>query len=121
MRGVIAAILFLATLSGVSAFVMIDGFYSSEYAFPDSFVEASASIDLEDHGIDDNLKVVFTIPELGVRASKGPFDPEDLRDVYVYRSLDIPWDAEPGEYVVRMTVTDDDGNKRIKHRFIEIE
>ena len=103
------------------AFVSVDSWYTPRDAFADSFVETDVNLDIEDLESDDERKVVFTIPELDVRASAGYFDPVSLRHASVRRTLWLPDDAEPGEYVIRMTVYDEDGRRHVRHRFVEIE
>lgn len=122
MRGVvITAIALLLAVTSASAFVIVDHWYASPQAFSGGFVSNSVTLDIKDLDPDPNLKVSFVILELGVRSVKGPYNPSGLLHTTVHRSLEIPYDAEPGEYVVRMYITDKHGNKRIKHRFIEIE
>lgn len=105
--------------SGASAFVMIDNWFVSDLS--EGSVDTSLNLDIEDLPSDEDIKVIWTIPELDIRVSKGPYDPIDLRHARIARSFEIPWDAEPGEYVVRLTITDSEGNKRIRHRFVEVE
>ena len=122
MRGiVVTAIALLLAVTSASAFVMIDHWYASPQAFTGGFVSNSVTLDIKEVDPNPNLKVAFTIPELGVRSVRGPYNPSGLLYTTVHRSLEIPYDAEPGEYVVRIYITDKHGNKRIKHRFIEIE
>jgi len=64
----------------------------------------------------DGGKVVVSIPELGLRASKR-IDFEDKRESKSVM-LDIPEDVS-GEYYVRIVVTTDDV-KRVRHRLITI-
>ena len=111
---------FLLAAASASAFVVVERWQPSEDALFSEFVDNTVTLDTDDLGPDDRLKVVFMIPELGVRASRGPYDPRGSHDT-VQRTLWLPDGTEPGEYVVRMTVTDNHGNKRIRHRFVEIE
>ena len=113
--------LMIILAGSASAFMLVENWQTPEIAFIDDSVETWVTFDLEDLDADDDIKVVFIIPELAVRASRGPYDPAEFSHTQVRRDLFIPDDAEPGEYVIRMTVTDEDGNKRIRHRFVEIE
>jgi hypothetical protein len=121
MRGIVAVLMFVLLAAGVSAFVTVDhwGVYEDEPFY--EFVENDVSLNVRDLPSNEDIKVVFTIPELDVRSSKGPYDPEELRHTSIRRSILLPWDADYGEYVIRMTVTDSEGNKHIRHRFIEID
>ena len=120
MKGIIAVLLFVLMATSASAFVVLEGWHFDQVGFTDYPLENQVSLDIEDLGTDDDIKVVFTIPELDVRVSRGPFNPAG-RSARVVRELWIPEDAEAGEYVVRMTVTDDHGNRRVRHRFVQIE
>jgi len=121
MRGIVAVLMFFLLAASVSAFVVVDhwGVYDDEPFY--EFVENDVSLNVRDLPSNEDIKVVFTIPELGIRESKGPYDPEELQYTTVHKMLELPWDADYGEYVIRMTVTDSEGNKHIKHRFIEID
>jgi hypothetical protein len=122
MKGILIALTFLLlSASAASAFVMVNHFWVPEHTYVESQTDALAQFDFEDNAKDSDVKVVFTIPELGVRASQGPYSPAARRFDTVFRTLDIPADAEPGQYVVRMTVRDDEGNTRVIHRFIDVE
>lgn len=113
--------LFILAATSASAFVLVDNWWQTETALPGDFVESNVNLDIEDVDDEADLKVVFVIPELGLRASKGPYELPSSRYSRVMRGFEIPWDTETGDYVIRMTVTDDFGHKRIKHRFVEIE
>jgi len=122
MKGILIALTFLLlSASAASAFVMVNHFWVPEQTALESQTDALAQFDFEDNAKDQDVKVVFTIPELGVRASQGPYSPESRRFDTVFRTLDIPADAPSGQYVVRMTVRDDEGNTRVVHRFIDVE
>jgi hypothetical protein len=121
MRGIVAVLILVILSASASAFVAVDhwGVYEDEPFY--EFVENDVSLNVRDLQSNNDIKVVFTIPELGIRESKGPYDPEELQYTTVHKTLELPWDADYGEYVIRMTVTDSEGNKHIKHRFIEID
>ncbi len=120
MRGIAIIAMFLVLASSASA-VLIDhwGIYDDDLY--SEFVTNDVYLNVRDLPSKDEIKVVFTIPELGIRESRGPYDPEELQHTYLTRTLWLPLDADYGEYVLRMTVTDSEGNKHIKHRFIDIE
>ncbi len=117
MRGIVALLMFILLASSVSAVVINHwGIYDDKPYY--EYVDNVVYLDVSD--AKDNIKVVFTIPELGVRSVKGPYD-AGIHDADIYSTLLLPYDADYGEYVIRMTITDSEGNKRIKHRFIEIQ
>jgi len=71
----------------------------------------------------DIRKATFrvTVPELGISYKAGPFDGPEAREfMRQYVLLDIPEDAEPGVYIVRMSLTDDKGFRRTRHREIRV-
>jgi hypothetical protein len=120
MRGIVVALMFLVMVSSVSA-ILVEHWGIYEDDLYSEFVTNDVNLDIRDLPSRDKIKVVFTIPELDVRESKGPYDPEDLQHTQFTRTLWLPSDADYGEYVLRMTITDSEGNKHIKHRFIEID
>ena len=67
----------------------------------------------------DDMQVVIFVPELGVMAMSLPYDQEQDDTVSQRISLDLE-DAEPGEYVARITVSND-YTERVKHRIFVIE
>jgi hypothetical protein len=121
MKGIITVFLFVLAATSAGAFVLVDSWYHPDIGLPGDFVQSDVTLDIGDVDPDADLKVVFTIPELGLRVSKGPYELPGSRYASVRRGFEIPYDAEPGEYVIRMYVTDDFGNKKIRHRFVEIE
>ena len=98
---------------------MIDRWSTPDYGYTNDEIYTSADFDFNDFTSDSRLKVVFTIPELGIRTSRGPYAVSG-GGTRIHRSLEIPYYAEPGEYVIRMTVYEN-GKKRVKHRFITID
>ena len=122
MRGIMLGLAFLLlAATAASASVLVNHWFVPNDAYADSAVDTLAQFDIKDLPDENDIKVVFTIPELDVRASRGPYRPEEQRNHAIDRQFWIPDDAESGEYVVRMTIRDDDGNTRIVHRFIDIE
>lgn len=120
MRGIVALIALLLAVASASAFVVVENWQPAEDSLYGEFVENTLTLDTGDLDQDTRIKAVFMIPELGVRASKGPYEPTGRRAT-VQRTVWLPEDTMPGEYVIRMTITDNHGNKRIRHRFVEIE
>jgi len=66
----------------------------------------------------DNMKFTAVIPELGARQRVGSFS-LGLGEEKTKTAVMHLGDAGPGEYVVRITISDS-GIRRIKHRFITI-
>jgi len=82
--------------------------------------EVFVTVSLENTGRDDlnDLKMVVTVPELGVRRSIGPFDLD--KDETMSKSVYLPLpEAEAGEYDVRVIVGNE-AIKRAKHRYMYI-
>lgn len=70
----------------------------------------------------DKVVIRFTVMELGISRSIGPFNDFDTQnDVHKRTILDIPTDAEPGVYNLRMSVTGNDHYSRTIHREFFIE
>ncbi len=67
----------------------------------------------------EDVSVSVHILELEVRRTVGPFDIENRETETVTLYLDIPEDAQPGDYDVRI-VSSNDNFKRIEHRVITI-
>jgi hypothetical protein len=67
----------------------------------------------------DDLQVTIFVPELGLVAMSLPYDQEDNDPVSNKVMLDLE-DAEPGEYVARVTISND-YEERVKHRIFVIE
>ena len=84
----------------------------------DSDIEGFVDIESSYGSRLEGLHVYMTVPELGVRRSVGPFmlggDDETVK-----RLLVDTYGAEPGDYYVRFTVSNDN-IRRVKHRMITI-
>lgn len=70
----------------------------------------------------DKVRIRFTILELGLSRTIGPFH-DFYEEDSVHKSVvfDIPENTEPGTYTLRMTVTADDHITRRVHREFNIE
>jgi len=67
----------------------------------------------------DNLRLKVSIPELGISRRLGPFELDEGDDLHKTVSLDIPYYSEPGEYLVRAVLFDEEA-KRVQHRYVTI-
>ena len=67
----------------------------------------------------EDLKVTAIIYELGVKRSGDIFDLDNGESIQKYVYLDIPGDAESGEYYVRVTVSNDEIT-HVAHRVVEV-
>lgn len=65
----------------------------------------------------DDVRLTFMIPELGVKRQIAIREGEDVTKYIV---AEIPSDAERGEYLVRVVLSSDDF-KEVKHRFVIVE
>ena len=76
-------------------------------------VSNNYDIDLED------VRIAVGVPDLGVRKRAGPFDLDDdddeLRNLYI----EIPEWAEPGDYYIRIEISNDDV-QRVVHRVFTV-
>jgi len=68
----------------------------------------------------DDLKITATVYDLGITRSVGSFDLHTDDEVTKTLILDIPYYAYPGEYPVRITVSGDGVNKRVVHRYFNV-
>jgi VCBS repeat-containing protein len=67
----------------------------------------------------EDLRVSATIMDLGLRRTVGPFDLEQGERTYRRIVLDIPADAERGDYDIRIVASNDDVH-HVAHRIITI-
>ncbi|MBD3209260.1 PKD domain-containing protein, partial [Candidatus Woesearchaeota archaeon] len=67
----------------------------------------------------DNIRVGFTVPELGVQQKSSQFSLRDGRRETKSLDVFIPWDAAPGEYYTEITVSNGD-IRRSLHRWVEV-
>ena len=66
-----------------------------------------------------NVRITYIIPDLGIRKRVGPFDLKRNKDVLKKINLEIPPDTPPGEYDLRITVSNGQFN-RVKYRVITV-
>ena len=88
-----------------------------ETARPGGTVELRISLENEERDLDE-VKVVAVIPELGVRYATTNFELDSTGTKSKPLFLDIPEDAKPGVYTVRITVSSGEGRHRVIHRDI---
>ena len=67
----------------------------------------------------DNLKLTAAVPDMAIWHSIGPFRLKSGRDISQNLELEIPADAEPGLYDIRISITDD-AVRKVKVRQIRI-
>lgn len=67
----------------------------------------------------ENVKATATILELGTRGSSGPFDLKPGDGLTRRLLVDLPEDTAPGNYVVRVTLSNDK-TSRVLHREVEV-
>jgi hypothetical protein len=79
------------------------------------------TVDLENNGDIDlgSVSVQVIIPELGIRERIGPFDIDKDKNEYKKISVYIPKNTKPGDYEVRISISNDKV-RRIKHRVITV-
>ncbi|MEM4247404.1 MAG: hypothetical protein QXR48_03720 [Candidatus Woesearchaeota archaeon] len=119
MKWVVILLMLSALATGVSAVLLKHWSVYDDAPFYE-LVENNVDLDVSKMRADE-IKVVFAIPELGVRESRGPYDPHEFRHASIHKTLLLPWNADYGEYAIRMTISDSKGNKKVRHRIIEIK
>ena len=67
----------------------------------------------------EDVKITVAIDDLGVYNSKKLDELEDDETESVTVLLDIPYDAQPGIYDLRVVVSNDD-ERRVKYRGVEL-
>jgi|GEM_PF-6146186 len=82
-----------------------------------STVRTSITLTNGDYYDADRLVVSFTIPELGVKRTIGPFNLQAKSTVTKSTSLDIPADTKPGIYEIRVSAVN---SKYQRTRFVEM-
>lgn len=93
--------------------------FSDEYVRAGDFVEIS--LNFENLGSTmHNAKVTASILELGIRESTKTPKMGYKQSTNNKLILDIPKDTKPGEYDIRISISDDGVKKRVKHRPITI-
>ena len=114
-------IIFLLIATTAQAATVNDRAGISRISFDESEVYAPdilfARTILDPH-VSERVKVQMSIPELAILNRRGPFEVTN-REMLKTIFLDIPYDAQPGEYLVRITVSNDKF-RRVKHRYITI-
>ncbi len=68
----------------------------------------------------DDVKITASIPQMGLIATKGPFDLEDDEDASKRLYMEIPSDEDSGKYAIRISVSNDK-MRRVKYRDFKIE
>lgn len=111
---------FCLQISGPENKVKLDNFQlASEFLSPGELLQLS--LDLTNDGTEDleNLKITASLAELNLRRSAGPFDLDAGESFHKKLWLEIPEDAEPGEYCVRLVVNSNHIH-HVVHRLVEI-
>ena len=84
--------------------------------------QARIGVNVKNNGDFDmeKLKVIVSIPELGIEKSAGHINLEQEEKLTKWLIAEIPEDTQPGEYDVKITVRNHDV-ERIKHRILIVE
>ena len=67
----------------------------------------------------ENLRVTVYIPDLDIRVITRRFDLDADKEITKKLILELPENVEPGEYLARITISNDD-IRRVKHRYLEV-
>ena len=86
----------------------------SDYSDVDTIVNVENNLGSKLKG----AHITIVIPELGIRKRVGPLNIDSGDEITRMLMLDT-YGAEPGEYCVRITVSNDN-IRRVRHRFITI-
>lgn len=123
----IFAWIFILTLaiSSVSALKSKDIYVGSintvdDQSYTGDYLPVSTAFKIKTKEKVNNMRVTVMIPELDARRSLGPFDVKKTGTQTKSLALMVPDDAPKGEYLARITITDKNGHKRVKHRWIEL-
>ncbi|MBU0979461.1 MAG: hypothetical protein KJ709_01525 [Nanoarchaeota archaeon] len=127
IKNIVVAFMFLLVIAPVSA-LSADNFKNMriERAQVYNEIPGSKDVELETYVRVKNdmksgdYKVTVTMPELDIRRSFGPDRIGKGKTLSKNLRLDIPKHVEPGEYVMRIVLSDGSGNRRVKHRYVEI-
>lgn len=96
--------------TGVVAFAEARQVYAEHQQ---GYFQGHASLDPKNQ---DNIRVTWFIPELAFRYRNGPYEDDDRVGVSVLAPLDAP----AGDYLVRVTIANDEG-KKVLYRYVTIE
>ncbi|HLP79094.1 MAG TPA: hypothetical protein VK158_00505 [Acidobacteriota bacterium] len=102
--------------------LVVNQFRFADTVHADSYQEVAFTVTIENDGSfeSEDMKVVLTAPELGVRDSFGPLDLKVGQKVS--RTMYLPFDyVTPGYYMVRLTISDSKGLQRTVHREVLVE
>lgn len=118
-------LLFTLAVSSVSALTSKDIYVGNiniqdDESYLGDYLPFSTSFKIKTKEDMDNTRVTVIIPELDIRRSLGPFD-IDKAGIQT-KSLGVFIDEETpmGEYLARITISDKNGNRRVKHRWISL-
>ncbi|MBI4151186.1 hypothetical protein HY492_03600 [Candidatus Woesearchaeota archaeon] len=110
MKLLLAVLVVALCASSVAAFADIE---SAHVENDNGRLDARISIE-RNH--EEDLKVTLIIPELGYRLREGPFEDSDSQWNVPFRE---PLPDVHGDYLVRITVSNDDGRK-VVYRYVTI-
>ncbi|MFH1641590.1 MAG: S8 family serine peptidase [Nanoarchaeota archaeon] len=89
----------------------------NDYIQPGEDLQTKVSIENEGNTDLDDVKITLVIPELALRKRIGPFDLDEGDDITELIYAQMPDNTPPGEYLVRITISNDKV-KRVRHRSI---
>jgi hypothetical protein len=93
--------------------------FSQEVAAPGDYVIVYVNLDNEGRQDLEDVRVVVTLPELGIRRASGEFDLDRGDDLTKDVVVGIPYFAWPGQHLVMVTVQNDDFHDTT-HRIITV-
>ena len=90
-----------------------------ETVVPDRTFVASTSVK-NDAGVDlDNVRLIFSIPEIGIKFKSSGIDLDDGERKSITIQERLPYFVEPGVYYPRITLSNDE-IRRVKYGYLEV-
>ena len=108
-KAILVVLLFLLSVTSVSAFAEM---HQTFVTVDDGLFYGHSSIDAESQ---ENLRLTWFIPELDFHYRSSSEDDGDF-SVNAYADIDAP----PGEYLGRVTLSNDEGRK-VVYRYLTVE
>ena len=91
-------------------------FISGEFLKPgDDLVALIAITNIGNYDLND-LKITGVVDDIDMRRRIGPFDLDAGYQMSKKLILGVPYDAMPGEYNLRITISNENGFRRVRHR-----
>lgn len=90
------------------------------YAYAGDFVHARVGVEAQEGPDAEDVRVRAVVFDWGSYDSGAYVQSLTQQPSTSSLILDVPEDAYPGYYLVRFVITDSDGDRRVKHRWVEV-